>query len=135
MSKPFQRASKYALTVAIFVSSLAITGCAESTFTLASESRLPKSMTLPPGIPRKDVSVTLEFSTPLRGPNAKFILKDRKGKKLAEIKGKTEGGSGCSEIITEKGTTETVRLEPYRQHENMEQNGRAVALFYIDDCY
>lgn len=85
-------------------------------------------MALPPGLTRKDVSVTLNLYTPLRGPDAKFILKDRKGKHLVEVKAKWNGGS-----VVVNGITETFQLVPYREHENMEQNGRAVALFYITD--
>jgi hypothetical protein len=77
-------------------------------------------MALPPGLTRKDVSVTLNLYAEVRGPDAKFILRDRKGKKLAEVKGKL-GHHPFARI----------ELKPYREHENMEQNGRAVALFYV----
>jgi hypothetical protein len=135
MSTVFSRIGKYLLIVAFCVSSFAISGCVESSFNLASESRLPRSMTLPPGLTRADVSVTLNLYAPLRGPDAKFILTDRKGKKLAEVIGKTKEvtSSRYYNIVTEKGVTEIIKLKPYREHENMEQNGRAVALFYVID--
>jgi hypothetical protein len=112
-----------------------MTGCIESSFNLASESRLPRWITLPPGLTRADVSVTLNLYAPLRGPDARFVLTDRKGKKLAEVKGKTKelSPSMYYRIVTEKGITEIIKLKPYREHENMEQNGRAVALFYVID--
>jgi DNA-binding PadR family transcriptional regulator len=77
----------------------------------------------------------LNLYAPLRGPDAKFILRDRKGEKLAEVKGKMKGSapSVYYYTLTEKGTTEIVRLRPYREHENMEQNGKVVALFYVVD--
>lgn len=126
---------KYLLIVAICVSSVSISGCIESSFNLASESKLPKSMSLPPGIARSDVSVSLNLYTPLRGPDAKFVLKDKKGKKLAEVKGRTKGSTRSTyyQIVTDKGITEIIQLRPYRAHENMEQNGRAVALFNVID--
>jgi hypothetical protein len=61
-------------------------------------------MTLPPGLTRADVSVTLNLYAPLLGPDAKFVLTDRKGKKLAEVKGKTKESipSMYYQIVTEK---------------------------------
>jgi hypothetical protein len=130
----FLRADKYLLRVELCIFSCGITGCVESSFDLANESRLPRSIALPPGLTRKDVSVTLNFYAPLRGPDAKFILKDKKGKKLAEVRGKAiEKISMNCQIVTEKRVTEMIRLKPYRENENMEQNGRAVALFYVID--
>jgi len=110
---------RHILILAICVSSGAITGCVESSFTLANESRLPSCIALPPGLTRKDVSVTLNLYAPLRGPDAKLILKDKRGKKLAEVRG--------NNATLLRG----IELVPYREHANMEQNGRAVALFYV----
>src|SRR5271163_4448113 len=50
----------------------------ESTFTLANESRLPKWLTLPPGLPRTDVSVTMSYITKPWGSSAQFIVQDAK---------------------------------------------------------
>lgn len=90
---------------------------------MASESRLPKWEALPPGLTRADVSVTLNYYTPLPGANdAKFILKVREGKKLAEVKGKVKCQypySGMSypgyDAVVVNGTTEILefrRMEP-----------------------
>ena len=126
---------RYALILAVCFCSCALAGCVESNFTLASESKLPKSTILPPGLTRKDVSVTLALYAPLRGPDAKFVIRDRKGKKLAEVKGKTQGPATSKylPIVSDEGDTEIIELQPYREHANMEQNGRAVALFYVID--
>jgi hypothetical protein len=80
MSKCFPRTKQFLPIFAICVSACAMTGCVESSFQLAKESKLPGSMTLPPGLTRADVSVTLNFSALPGGPDAKFILKDRNGK-------------------------------------------------------
>ena len=135
MFRIFLRTKTYLVIVASFIFSCAITGCVESTFTLATESRLPIFVTLPPGLTRSDVSITLNLYAPLRGPDAKFVLTDRKGKKLAEVKGKTKelAPSMYYQIVTEKDITEIIKLKPYREHENMEQNGIAVAQFYVID--
>ncbi|MFZ1087202.1 MAG: hypothetical protein WAN35_19740 [Terracidiphilus sp.] len=79
------------LIVAICISFCVISGCVESSFTLASESRLPKWISLPPGLARADVSVTLNYYINPGRRSAKFILQDRKGKTLAEINGKMKG--------------------------------------------
>jgi hypothetical protein len=72
---------------------------------------------------------------PLKGADAKFVLNDLKGIRLEQVEGKTHKLSQSTDlqITTKKGKTETVRLKPYQEHQNMEQNGRAVALFYVLD--
>lgn len=114
--------------------SFMMSGCVEANFTLSSESRLPACITLPHGLTRKDVSVTLYFYTPSRGnDDVSFILKDLKGRELSRVRGTTESGASLyHRIHTDKGTNEIIELRPYRPHENMEQNGRAVALFFVD---
>jgi hypothetical protein len=92
------------------------------------------------------VLVTLDFHT--LPPDAIFILKDSDGKKLAKINGNVKNhyplylqscpqrlNSGCSgyEVVVVNGITEIIQPKPYREHENMEQNGRIVALFYVID--
>jgi hypothetical protein len=91
---------------------------------LSSESRLPKWEALPPGFTRADVSVTLNrYTTPLPGANdAEFILKNGKGRKLTELKGKVKCQypySGFSypfyEAVVVNGTTEILefrKMEP-----------------------
>lgn len=95
-----------------------MSGCIESQFQLASESRLPKSVKLPPELTRTDVSVELRYYTSPLGGSAKFILRDKKGKKLAQVDGKTKGPCPKGfenryrhpsyEVITGNGITEIV---------------------------
>ena len=111
---------RYLLVAVLCISSCAITSCVEASYTLASESRLPKRVPLPPGLIRKDVSVTLNLYRPrLRGPDAKFILKDRKGKTLAVV--------SANATVLLQG----IDLVPCRELANMDQNGRAGALFCV----
>lgn len=63
----------------------------ESTFELASESRLPKWTTLPPGLTRADVSITMSYYVMPWGRSAIFILQDAKGKIRTKVHGKTRG--------------------------------------------
>ncbi len=126
------------LILTICALSYTMSGCVESSFTLASESRLPACITLPPGLTRKDVSVTLYLSTPIHGnKDVSFILRDLKGKELSKVRGSTGGtfGSLYFSVHTDKGTNELIELVPYMANENMEQNGRAVALFYVDEGF
>jgi len=123
------------LIFSVCISACVLTGCVESSFTLAEESNLPKSMTLPPGLTRTDVSVVLNLSAPPTGADAKLVLTDRRGKKLTTVKGRSIRGSSSTtlQILTENGVTDTIKLKPYREHDDMEHNGRAVALFYVID--
>ena len=88
MLKCYQRTKKYLLISALCISSCAVTGCIESSFNLANESRLPRGMAIPPGLTRADVSVTLDYIGMSR---ATFTLRDKTGKKLTTVTGKTKG--------------------------------------------
>jgi hypothetical protein len=85
MLKMFLHVKRWSLIAAVCISACAITGCFESSFDLASESRLPQGMAIPPGLTRADVSVTVDC--PLL-PKAIFTLRDKSGKKLATVTGK-----------------------------------------------
>lgn len=75
------------LAVLVVSSFCLLSGCLESSFTLADDSRLPVWVHLPPKVQRQDVSLTLNYySTPF-GPNAKFILKDKHGEVLERLSG------------------------------------------------
>ena len=63
----------------------------ESAFQLASESRLPKWITLPPDLTRANVSLTMSYFT---WPSAGFVLRDAKGKTLEEVDGRVK----CSDF-------------------------------------
>src|SRR5258708_21306476 len=128
--KVFLRAGKHLFVVVLFVSSCAITGCAEPNWTLANESRLPMGINLPPGLTRKDVSVDMNTYVPLRGPDVKFIVRDRKGKKLAEVKGNSRPYPHDN-IVVINGITEVLALIPCGVHQCYVQDGHVVALFYV----
>jgi hypothetical protein len=130
--------------VLLFLVMLAIAGSVivlsewipESTFELASESRLPKWITLPPGLPRTDVSITMSYYNSPWGNDATFILQDAKGKIRTKLNGKTRGlgpnylkhpppgfppGYPSYSVITVNGITDII------EHRKMEP------LFYITD--
>jgi hypothetical protein len=123
-SKLCLRAKNLLLFTAICISSCAISGCLDSTWYLASDSRLPRWFTLPPGLTRKDVSVEFEFYVPLRGdPNSKCVLRDKKRKVLAEVKFKNEGNK-----FVVNGITETIGYAGV-----IIDHGPPESIFYFDD--
>ena len=108
----------------------------ESTFELAGESRLPKWISLPTGLTRADVSLSMSYYTAPWGGSAKFTLRDTKGQKLTKIGGKLRGlgplqlkhppqgfppGYPSYEVVTVHGITEVI------EHRKQEP------LFYLAD--
>lgn len=75
------------LALLLLASSHLLVGCVESEFTLAPQSRLPTWFTVPAGLSRSDVSVTLAYYTTGK---VRLALADRKGKKIAEIVGESQ---------------------------------------------
>ena len=136
----FFHTKRWALIAAVCISAFAMNGCIESTFNLASESRLPQGVTIPPGLKRADVSVTLDFYTL---GQARFTVRDKSGKTLTIATGKTKGnpiypkttphGGNGYELVVISGVTEIIECRPYKPNENMVQNGKIVALFYVVD--
>ncbi len=81
--------SKMLFIVALLLASCSpIRGCLESQFTLAPESRLPKWFSLPGGVSRGDVIVTLKYYTPpVAVDDAVLELITRNGEKLSMVTG------------------------------------------------
>lgn len=139
ITKSFRRFEKSLLILALTISVLTISGCEyfpESTFELASESRLPKWFAIPPAHTRADVSVRISYFVKPWGRSATFILQDTKGQILKRVSGKLKGsepfhlknppqgfapGYPAYEIITVDGITEII------EHRKMEP------IFYITD--
>jgi hypothetical protein len=125
--------------VALTISVLVTSGCGwfpESTFELANESRLPIWITLPPGLTRTDVSLTMSYYIWPWGRRATFTLRDKDGRTLAKVHGKVTGlkplqlkhpppgfpaGYPAYEIIAVSGKTEII------EHRKMEP------IFYVAD--
>ena len=126
--------SRVAFCIAVIAafSGSAIIGCQyfpESTFELASESRLPKFVTLPPGLTRADVSLKMSYYVKPWGRDATFILRSG-GRTLAKVNGKQKGseplrlknppqgfphGYPSYEVITVNGITDIIehkKMEP-----------------------
>jgi hypothetical protein len=113
--------------------------CAESFFDLAPESRLPKWFTLPAGLRRSDVTVSIAYYAGPKTRSVKFKLWDSHGRKLAQVTGSLDGlkphtfsprspQAGFAdrsyplyEIITANGVTEVI------------EHRRPEPVFYITD--
>ena len=105
----------------------------ESTFKLASDSRLPKWSQPPSGLARKEVSLTMSYYIYPSGRKAEFVMQDTTKHTLGRVQGvvacnepfhlKNINGSDypAYEAITVDGTTEIV------EHKAMEP------IFYITD--
>lgn len=107
----FQRAKKYLFVIALFAGSCAINGCVESIGDLTSDSRLPKWITLPPGLTRADVIVQEEVMEPTRrGVDIKVTLYDKKWKKMEEVRGSSFDLSGRYFIEVVSGASEVIGL-------------------------
>lgn len=122
----FLRADKFFFMVILSLSFLPAIGCLESTFNLADDSRLPKWVTLPRGITRADLSITLNYYTALGSDDAKVTLRDRRGKTIAEMRGKMKCHSSFAsypayEVVMVNGISEVI------EHKRMEP------VFYITD--
>ncbi len=121
------------IAVLVAFSGFGIVGCEyfpESTFHLASESRLPKWITLPPGVTRADVSLTMSYYIEPWGRKATFVLRDKKDRILTKVHSKEKGyeplqlknppkgfdpGYPAYEVITVNGITEIIehrKMEP-----------------------
>jgi hypothetical protein len=87
--------AKYALVFALVCSACSpIRGCAESSFVLAPESRLPKWFSPPPNMKRSDMTVEMTYYISLLGEErrtARFVLRDSAGRRLADVEGKEQG--------------------------------------------
>ena len=99
----------------------------ESTFELSPNSRLPKWFTVPPGMTRRDLTVTMSYYVKPTGPDVTFELFDSRKHRLAKLRGAflrdPHGGrSGrelpgypAYEVITVNGIVDIVehrRMEP-----------------------
>ena len=95
MFTTIRRIDRYLLFIVVLaISGSVMVGCEwfpESTFELASESRLPKWITLPPGLARADVSLTMNYYINPWGRDSTFILQDKKGQLRTKVHGKTLG--------------------------------------------
>jgi hypothetical protein len=123
----------------VTLASVLLIGCGffpEASFSLASESRLPKWFESPLGPDPANTSVTVDYYIDSSGRTAKFTLRDSNGHVISKVTGKLRGleplylrtrqagypkGYPSYEIITVGQATEII------EHRQMEP------VFYIQD--
>ena len=120
---------KKAFAAALLLSCQCLTGCAESSFELAKDSRLPRWFSLQAGLTRSDVTLTMDYyiSWIGKGRTARLTLRDSHEHRLASKDGTLAGmmpiaipgiGDGTYpsyELITVNGVSEVIehrRMEP-----------------------
>lgn len=133
MLKMFLDTKRLGLIVAVCISACGMSGCLESSFRIANESRLPRGLTIPPGLTRSDVSATVDFYTL---GQVKFILRDKGGRKIGMVTGHQKGNP------LHLRTTPPGREPRYPSYvlvaidgvtEIMEQRRREDILYVVDD--
>jgi hypothetical protein len=96
MATLIQRIKRYRfLAILLVIVFLTIKGCElfpESTFQLSSDSRLPKWITLPPGLTRADVSLAMSYYIFPWGRSAQFVLRDKNQRVIQTKNGKLKCG-------------------------------------------
>jgi hypothetical protein len=88
MFKMFLGVKRLVLIAGVCIFACVVSGCLESSFRIASESRLPKWVTLPAGVERADVSLTVSYYTTLRGDSVQFMLQDKNKQTIQKMSGK-----------------------------------------------
>lgn len=64
-------------TFLVVLAAFQLSGCLESSFTLAEESRLPKWLEAPEGVPRSNLRVTMDYYSTFSGGEYVFKLYDK----------------------------------------------------------
>lgn len=129
MMRILRYAEKFLLIAAFCISACAISGCIESIGDLASDSRLPKWITLPPGLTRADVIVQEETMEPSRrGVDIKVTLYDMKWKKLKEVRGESFRLSGRYFVEVVDGVPEVIGLKMQKN-----EHGDDFPYFFVVD--
>jgi hypothetical protein len=109
-------AARLTLALAIAVSAA---GCAEATFDLAEESRLPKWFDIPAGLDRRDLTVRMSYYGSLSSQRrAVFTMYGRNGDEVGEVTGSLQGTVPISDVPHKMGE----RL-PYPGYEVVSANG------------
>ena len=131
-----------ALKVILFITLLGaacypLRGCAESEFSLATESRLPRWFSLPAGVSRLDVDVVMTYYIGASGHTARFVMRHRDGQELATVEGGIRDNHPQT-LVPDSGTGPL----PYPNYAIVTSNGiievvehrrREDSVFYITD--
>lgn len=114
-----------------------ISGCAESSFTLSSESRLPKWFDVPQGLSRSELKVTLDYYVYPNERIATFKLYKQKGSiPLKTISGVQKGERPVSLQPTPPGTPKKYPLYEiitFNDFVDIVEHKKRESVFYMTD--
>ena len=68
---------RFCLKLVLLIATIGLAGCLESSFELAPESRLPKWLEAPKGVPRSDLRVTMDYYSTFSGGEFVFKFYDK----------------------------------------------------------
>src|SRR6202000_2953924 len=122
-------AKRYLSIIAISVCTYAISGCVGSIWELASDSRPPKWISLPPGFTRADIRVIEEAMEPTRrGVEIKVIWYNKKHQKLGAVRGNSFNLSGRYFAEVVDGVPEIIGLKTSKN-----EHGDDLPYFFVVD--
>jgi len=75
---------RFCLNLVLLIAAISLSGCLESSFELASESRLPKWFEAPDGVPRGDLRVTMDYYSTFSG--GEYVFKFYRKNQFFKIK-------------------------------------------------
>ena len=135
MLKIVLHAKRWVFLAAVPISACAMNGCLESSFRLASDSRLPQGLPIPPGLTRADVSARIDYwGLPY---HAKITLLDKNGRKIAAVTGRYKSRYPLYLRTTPPGSLpgfpsyDVIQING--QYEVLEQRQRNDILYVTDD--
>jgi len=134
----WRRQLKIVLLLSAFMAACSpLRGCAEASFLLAPESRLPKWLMLPAEKSRSDVKIMLTYYVPLiesRPRSATFRVLDAEGHVVASVSGTLQGGHPLTlEPSSDPDTYPSYEIVNVNGIAEVIEHRRADDLFYIVD--
>src|ERR1700749_1014142 len=88
MFNMFLGGKRVGLIAGVCIFACAVSGCLESSLRIASESRLPKWVTLPAGGERAGVLLIVTYYTTLWGGSVQLTLQDKNKQTIEKVRGK-----------------------------------------------
>jgi hypothetical protein len=133
MLKIVLHVKRWVFLAAVSICACAMSGCLGANFRLASDSRLPQGLPMPPGLTRADVSVGVDYYDFY----TKITLRDKNGRKIATVTGRYKNRYPLHLKTPPPGSHpgfpvyEVIRING--QYEVMEHRRPGDVLYVVDD--
>lgn len=134
-----QRFAKYSALVVAALIGLLVVGCGvfpESSFSLASESRLPKWFDLPPGQTRESVAITMDYFVNSSGRTTAFAMRDSSGKVIAKATGTLKGPNPLQRAVKSPDSPlgyPSYEIVTVGEHAEVIEHRKMEPVFYVTD--